>query len=79
LVQVYIFTYTIIEHMTGNDPQNNYYTQAQTSNCNFSTASIINVGVFYNDVWAYRICNSSGIDQHRYADQACIGRGKKWI
>jgi hypothetical protein len=57
-----------------NDPQNNYYTQAQTSNCNFSTASIINVGVFYNDVWAYRICNSSGINQHRYADQACIGK-----
>ena len=31
-----------------------YYTAAQRANCDFAKTSVVNVGVFYNDVWAYR-------------------------
>jgi hypothetical protein len=58
-----------------NDPLGKYYTLVQRENCNFTQSSTIDVGVYYNDVWAYRMCNSSGAAQHRWADQACVGEG----
>lgn len=42
-----------------NDPDNEYYSVAETAGCNFTESSRIRVGVFYNDVWAYRLCPRS--------------------
>lgn len=41
-----------------NDPNNTYYSTDEQKNCaNFTTSSTIDVGLIYNDVWAYRLCD----------------------
>eukprot|EP00981_Chlorochromonas_danica_P008064 scaffold1949_cov176-Ochromonas_danica.AAC.7 len=55
------------------DPNQIYYDASDQTSCNFSTASIVNVGVVYNDVWAYRLCNSSSGE--RDYDDACVSNG----
>lgn len=52
VVVTMIHTMTIITHM--HHIAGKYYTAAQRANCNYSTSSVVNIGVFYNDVWAYR-------------------------
>jgi hypothetical protein len=49
-----------------------YYTAAERTSCNNSTESIIDVGLFYNDIWAYKVCNSS---TERQWDEACNENG----
>ena len=71
-----------------NDIKGEYYTESERANCNYNDTSRINVGIFYNDVWAYRVCprkatEDVGYDtqhlrgQRRWADQACLGEG--WV
>lgn len=56
-----------------NDPDNKYYDEADQANCNFTTASIVSVGVMYNDVWAYRLCNQTAGE--RDFDGPCVENG----
>lgn len=42
-----------------NDFDNVYYTKEEQKNCVGNTSSIINIGLSYNDVWAYKLCNQS--------------------
>ena len=77
-----------------NDYNNTYYTvlqqkQAgckdiqvnQTSKVDYNYYSQVQVGVFYNDVWAYRMCgyktNHSSNQPGRYFDTQCEGEG--WL
>jgi hypothetical protein len=65
-----------------NDPDHIYYAaDEETALCNYSTAGIIDVGMIYNDVWAYKLCNSSASKGtgpvERYFDTACEETG--WV
>lgn len=41
-----------------NDPAHEYFSIDEQKACNFSiNAGIVNVGVMYNDVWAYKLCS----------------------
>ena len=42
-----------------NDVNGLYYTPAERQGCNFTISSKINVGIIYNDVWAYKLCERS--------------------
>eukprot|EP00605_Chrysophyceae_sp_TOSAG23-4_P000108 GSChrysophyteH1.ASY1.ANO1.118.1 assembled CDS len=42
-----------------NDIEEKYYTSEERAGCNFTESSRINVGIFYNDVWAYKMCERS--------------------
>lgn len=55
------------------DPDGIYYTAAEQDGCNFTTSSLTNIGLTYNDVWAYKLCNQS----ERSFDGACNNTG--WI
>lgn len=63
------------------DFQGKYYSQQERSHCSNSDSTLIDVGVIYNDVWAYRLCptniaaNVSG--SSRYFDGPCEGSG--WV
>jgi hypothetical protein len=64
------------------DWEGKYYTRAERASCsndtvNSTTYALIDVGVFYNDVWAYRLCPSNGTEQKRWYDGACEGEG--WV
>jgi hypothetical protein len=39
-----------------NDPLNYYYSKEEREGCNYNTSSTVDIGLVYNDVWAYRIC-----------------------
>lgn len=34
-----------------------YYSLKEREGCNFTTFSLIDIGLIYNDVWAYKLCN----------------------
>jgi hypothetical protein len=40
-----------------NDPKQIYYTEAEQTGCNFSTAGTQDFDLAYNDVWAYKLCS----------------------
>jgi hypothetical protein len=42
-----------------NDIEEKYYTTEERAGCNFTESSRIDVGIFYNDVWAYKLCEQS--------------------
>ena len=42
-----------------NDIAGEYYTEEERAGCDYDEASLIVAGVFYNDVWAYRMCTRS--------------------
>ena len=42
-----------------NDIEEKYYTSEERTGCNFTESSRIDVGIFYNDVWAYKMCEQS--------------------
>jgi hypothetical protein len=59
-----------------NDPQGLFYTVEERKSCSSEkNFSIINVGMFYNDVWAYKICNPASATPERLWDQACNDTG----
>lgn len=58
-----------------NDPKNDYYTTEEQSGCNYTTSSQINIGLIYNDVWAYKLCNASSNPPERFFDQSCNSTG----
>lgn len=87
-------TYTDMPVNPCNDIDNIYYSKEQTASCSANRAqySQINVGVIYNDMWAYRLCPVSNqhckdtVDQsgqpklcsdRRHFDSSCESSG--WI
>ena len=42
-----------------NDLEGLYYTVEERTGCNFTDSSRINIGMIYNDVWAYKMCDRS--------------------
>lgn len=60
-----------------------YYSAAERAGCNTTAASSaeINIGIIYNDVWAYKLCPINGTtdttDPQRYFDGPCEGSG--WV
>eukprot|EP01036_Dinobryon_divergens_P033211 gene33211-42946_t len=58
-----------------NDINNEYYTKADQKTCsgNVNDTSIIDVGLFYNDVWAYKVCMPGPLG--RNWDGACVETG----
>jgi hypothetical protein len=64
-----------------NDWEGKYYSKAERQKCGNntenSTYALIDVGVFYNDVWAYRLCPKNGTSNRRYFDGACVNEG--WL
>lgn len=42
-----------------NDLTGTYYTEEERAGCDYNEASLITAGVFYNDVWAYKMCTRS--------------------
>lgn len=50
------------------DPEGKYYSVEERKSCTNSTSALINIGVIYNDVWAYKLCpvNSSTETSTRY-------------
>ena len=81
-------TYTDMPVNPCNDINNTYYSKADTANCaaDRSQYSKINVGIIYNDVWAYRLCETNitkacppnqPCKDRRYFDSSCELSG--WI
>jgi len=60
-----------------NDKNNTYWTKAEQAGClPFNQTSRIDVGLIYNDVWAYRLCNSTDYaNPERGFDTACEQSG----
>jgi len=54
-----------------NDLELKYYTKAEQANCGNTTASIIDVGLYYNDIWAYKVCSTTTNPPERPWDDAC--------
>lgn len=60
-----------------------YYTAQQRSHClNSTDYTDITIGMFYNDVWAYRLCplakHSNQTGGHvRFFDEPCVSEG--WV
>jgi hypothetical protein len=50
------------------DYEGKYYTAAERSSCTNSSSALINIGIIYNDVWAYKLCpvNKSSETSTRY-------------
>lgn len=44
------------------DVNNTYYSPQETVGCNFTQSAFVEIGLIYNDVWAYKICNQSDRD-----------------
>ena len=57
-----------------NDKENKYYTVAEQSGCANST-EFVNIALTYNDVWAYKLCNSTGESADRDFDGPCNSTG----
>ena len=55
-----------------NDVKNLFYTKEETAGCDYNTTSTIDVGLIYNDVWAYKVCN---IGTERNFDTPCVETG----
>jgi len=55
-----------------NDVKNLYYTKEETAGCDYNATSTIDVGLIYNDVWAYKICDKG---TERNFDTPCIETG----
>lgn len=53
------------------DPDNIYYAPSEQVGCNFTANSLTKVGLFYNDVWAYKLCPRT----ERTFDGACNSTG----
>lgn len=62
-----------------NDPKNEYYSvdEQKEANCNFTSASLVDIGLVYNDVWAYKLCNPIGDNPERGFDTPCKETG--WL
>jgi len=60
-----------------NDPDNLYYTIDEQTNCNLSSAGLVDIGLVYNDVWAYKLCNATSDPPERGFDTACEDSG--WV
>lgn len=62
-----------------NDPANDYYSveEQKEANCNFTSASLVDIGLIYNDVWAYKLCNPVGDNPERGFDTPCKETG--WL
>lgn len=56
-----------------NDKSNKYYSAADRKGCNYNSTSQIDIGLFYNDVWAYKVCKQT----ERGFDSACETNG--WV
>eukprot|EP01038_Epipyxis_sp_PR26KG_P011787 gene11787-15773_t len=56
------------------DTTGEYYSVSERRNCNDST-SIIDIGLIYNDVWAYKVCSSNSTPPERGFDSACNETG----
>lgn len=56
-----------------NDEKGDFYSSAERANCNFTTSSTIDIGLIYNDVWAYKLCNQTLGE--RDFDNACNSTG----
>ena len=52
-----------------------YWSAAEQAGCNFTTASEVDIGLIYNDVWAYKLCNAT--NGERGFDSACKETG--WV
>lgn len=55
------------------DPEGKYYSELEREGCNYTTSSLTNIGLSYNDVWAYKLCNQT----ERSFDGPCNNTG--WI
>lgn len=60
-----------------NDPKNEYYTVEEQKGCNFTSSSLVSIGLIYNDVWAYKLCNPKGPNPERGFDTPCKETG--WL
>ena len=74
-----------------NDPLQIYYSPEEQANCNFTQTNVngtsfnsqnsqyseVDIGLIYNDVWAYKVCNTSSIPPERGFDTACEDTG--WV
>lgn len=61
-----------------NDFNNTFYTKAEQEGCGTYESSVqIDVGLIYNDVWAYKLCNATSDPPERYFDTACEETG--WV
>jgi hypothetical protein len=60
-----------------NDRDGEYYSAEERAGCNFQESAFIDVGFIYNDVWAYKLCNQSGIgiNPDRDFDSPCNSTG----
>jgi hypothetical protein len=60
-----------------NDLHHEYYTLEETAGCNYNETAFIDVGFIYNDVWAYKLCNQTGIgvNPDRDFDSPCNSTG----
>ncbi|RYY89738.1 hypothetical protein EON63_00135 [archaeon] len=56
-----------------NDPRGEYYSAEEREGCDFTASSIVNIGLMYNDVWAYKLCNQTSGE--RDFDGACQETG----
>jgi hypothetical protein len=52
-------TYTDKPVNACNDITGEYYTEAEREGCDYDETSLIDIGIFYNDVWAYKMCTRS--------------------
>jgi hypothetical protein len=60
-----------------NDVNNDYYTVEEQVNCNLTSAGRVAVGLIYNDVWAYKLCNATSTPPQRGFDTPCEETG--WV
>lgn len=59
-----------------NDVNGTFYSAAQRQTCAANTSSsVIPVGVFYNDVWSYKLCSNQ--PPYRYFNGPCVDSG--WV
>ncbi len=61
-----------------NDFNNTFYSKAEQVGCGSYESSVqIDVGLIYNDVWAYKLCNATSDPPERYFDTPCVETG--WV
>lgn len=57
------------------DDNGQYYSESQRSGCDVNHTSMIDVGSFYNDVWAYKLCDEFADSPERVFAHPCINNG----
>ena len=55
-----------------NDEHHEFYSEQETIGCNYNDTAYVEIGLIYNDVWAYKFCNQS---TERDFDGACNSTG----